>query len=156
MSVAITLVLATALAAQAGTFFRLEIGSPVAAGTNNKIVKDGKKTVLVVRPRLCDAEGSVRIAGTAEGIVNGARQSVSLRLVALPTPGVHAVQQQWPDNGSWILHLAGTCPATNALTSALVPVTKGAFIREKIQLLPQTATKAQVEAALTEQARSSS
>lgn len=155
MTVGVTVMLAVALAAQAGTFFRLEIGNPIAAGTDTK-VKDLKKAVLVVRPRLCDDERSVRITGTAEGVVNGARQTVALRLVALSTTGVHAVQQQWPDSGSWILHLTGTCPATRAVTSAIVPVAKTGFVREKTQLLPLSATKAQVEAALLEFHRSQS
>jgi hypothetical protein len=156
MSLALTLLFGVALAAQAaaGTFFRLEVGSPIAAGTDSK-VKDLKKAVLVVRPRLCDNEASVRITGTAEGVVNGVRQSVTLKLAALPTPGVHAVQQQWPD-GQWVLHLTGTCPATKAVTSAIVRLTKAGFVRDKTQILPTVATSAQVEAALNDHIRSQS
>ena len=158
MNLAVIAVLGMALVvqAEAGTFFRLEIGSSIAAGTDSKVKKDMKGTALVVRPRLCDDEGSVQITGTAEGVVNGARQSVTLRLVALPTPGVHAVQQQWPDNGTWILHLWGTCPATKASASTIVPMAKKGFIREKTQVLRQTATKTQIEAALLELHRSQS
>jgi hypothetical protein len=157
MGIGITILFGVALTAQAaaGTFFRLEVGSPIAAGTDTK-VKDVKKAVLVVRPRLCDDEASVRITGTAEGVVNGFRQSVTLKLVALPTPGVHAVQQQWPDGGQWVLHLTGTCPATKAVTSTIVPLTKSGFLRDKTEILPTVATLAQVEAALTAHIRSQS
>ena len=128
----------------AGTFFRLEVGPPVAAAS---AVKD-KKTAFVVRSRLCDDVDSVRVAGTAEGIVNGARQSVPLAIVRLSTPGVHAVQQQWGNAGQWIVHLKATCPATGAVTSALVPMAGPTFVREKIELFPAAATDAQVNGAI--------
>ena len=141
---------------QAGTSFRLEIGPPIAAGMS-KAIKDYKKVALVVRPRLCDSLGSVRITGTAEGIVNGARQSIALNLIALdPVEGVYAVQQQWPADGHWVLQLNGTCPSPKASATTLVPMNKGAFIREKTEVLREPATKKQLEAALTALARSQS
>lgn len=146
MGIALTVIAALGLAAQsgAGTYFRLEIGPPVAAGANTKM----KKAVLVVRPRLCDDEAGVRITGTAEGMVKGERQSVRLTLVALPAPGVHAVQRQWPEDGQWVLHLKGTCPATGAASSTIVPLTKEGFDRSKTQVLRDIAKPAQVEAVL--------
>jgi len=157
MGIGLIALLGFALTAQAaaGTFFRLEIGSPIAAGTDMK-VKNLKKAVLVVRPRLCEDEASVRITGTAEGVVNGERQSVALQLVALPAAGVHAVQQQWPDSGQWVVHLTATCPATRAITSAIVPITKSGFLRDKTEILPAAATRAQIEAALAAHRRSQS
>jgi hypothetical protein len=154
MNVRFAALICLALAAQtaAGTYFRLEVGPPVAAGLGSKV----KKAAMVVRSRLCEDEASVQIVATAEGIVNGTRQSVALRLVALPTPGVHAVQQQWPDSGDWVVHLRGTCPATKAVTSTLVPIAKTGLLREKTQLLPQAATRAQVDAALADLARTRS
>jgi hypothetical protein len=137
--------------AQAGTFFRLEVGQPIAAGANSKV----KNAVLVVRPRLCDDAASVRITGAAEGFVNGVRQSVPVRLVALPEPGVHAVGRQWPD-GEWVLHLTATCPAAKATTSVLVPLTKSGFDRSKTRVLPKAATPAEVDAALADVVRGAS
>lgn len=149
MTIALAGLLAAAVAAQvgAGTFFRLEVGPAVAGGIDARM-KVSKKVVLVVRPRLCDDEASVRITGTAEGMVDGARQSVSLTLVSLPTPGVHAVQRQWPDDGQWVLHLKGTCPATDATSSTIVPLTKTGFDRSRTQILREMATPAQVDAVL--------
>jgi hypothetical protein len=138
--------------AAAGTFFRLEVGPAVAAGTNTKT----KKAVLVVRPLVCDDPASVRMTGTAEGIVNGARQSVALTLVPLPKPGVYAVVRQWPDGGQWVLNLTGTCPAPKAEASTIVQLAGNAFIRHKTQVLRERATPAQVEASLSELLRSRS
>jgi len=154
MTAGVGLLLALAISAQtsAGTFFRLEVGPAVAAGVDSKV----KKAVLVVRPRVCDDEASVRITGTAEGIVNGQRQSVTLTLVALQTPGVHAVQHQWPERGDWVLHLHGTCPAAKTAASTIVPLRQNGFIREKTQVLREPATREQIEAALRDFARSPS
>jgi hypothetical protein len=152
MLVLSALVLMTAQA-WAGTSFRLEIGPAVADTSAGKV----KNAVLLVRPQLCADPASVRITASAEGIVNGARQSVPLKLVALPTPGVHAVQRQWPD-GRWVLHLSGTCPEPEAAASTIVPLTGtgNAFSRPKTQVLREPATKAQVEAALAEAMRGDS
>src|SRR5678810_1325942 len=79
-AVAITCLVAVA---GAGTMFRLEIGPPIAAGiSKSKDLKktDGKKAVLAVRALVCDDLAHVQISGTAEGLVNGARQSLPLTL----------------------------------------------------------------------------
>lgn len=148
--VASMLVAAPALA---GTSFRLEIGPAVADTSAGKV----KNAVLLVRPQLCANPASVRITATAEGMVNGARQTVPLKLIALPTPGVHAVQRQWPD-GRWVLHLRGACPEPKAEASTIVPLTGtgSAFSRPKTQVLREPATPAQIEAALADVVRSDS
>ena len=116
------IVLTIAVPAIAGTIFRLEIGPPIAAGTGTTVPQFKKKVVLVVRPRLCDNPAAVQITGTAEGLVNGTRQSLPLTLVAVnAAEGVYAVQQQWPDNGQWVLQLNGSCPSPKAAASTLVP-----------------------------------
>ena len=46
------------------------------------------------------------VSGTAEGLVNGARRTVSLEFRATSRPGVYALQQQWPSEGVWTLVLA--------------------------------------------------
>ena len=144
--------------AGAGTMFRLEIGPPVAAGTATKILKEGKaKTVLAVRALVCDDLSRVRVTGTAEGIRNGVRQSLPLDLVEVnKAEAIYAVQYQWPNDGSWVLHLKGVCSNPQAEASTLVPLNKGAFIREKTEVLREPATKKQVEDAVAALARSQS
>ena len=141
----------------AGTFFRLEIGPPVAAGTDKKVIKDGKKAILAVRALVCNDLANVQITGTAEGVLNGARQSVPLTLTQVDkAEAIYVVAYQWPENGSWVLHLKGSCSNPKAEASTLVPMNKGAFIREKTEVLPEPATKKQLEAALTALAHSQS
>src|SRR5437899_4987910 len=43
------------------------------------------------------------VTGTAEGIVNGARQSVTLEFTETSRDGVHAVRRTWPQDGTWTL-----------------------------------------------------
>lgn len=51
---------------------------------------------------------SFPVSGTAEGILEGARRTISLELKPTSRPGVYALRQQWPDNGTWTLILAVT------------------------------------------------
>jgi len=138
--------LGLAVTVSAGTMFRLEIGPPVAAGTNFKL----KGAVFVARALVCDDLSAVRVTGTAEGVVNGGRQSVTLKLIPVNSPGVYAVQQDWPPDGQWVVHLSGTCPSPKAEASTIVPIRKGTFIREKTQVLREPATKQQIDAALAD------
>jgi len=144
------LVIAIAVPAIAGTMFRLEIGPPIAAGTGSTTTPQfKKKVVLVVRPRVCDNPAAVQITGTAEGLVNGLRQSVALNLMPVDqAQGVYGVLEQWPDGGQWVLQLNGSCPSPKASASTLVPMNRSTFIREKTQVLGEPATREQVEAAL--------
>ena len=147
--------LALVVGVQAGTMFRLEVGPPIAAGAGKKIFKDAKKTVLAVRGVVCQDLANVHVTGTAEGIVNGARQSVPLVLAAVDKDeAIYAVQYQWPEGGSWVLHLKGSCANPKAEASTLVPMNRGAFIREKTEVLREPATKKQIEAALAGLAKS--
>ena len=144
-----------ATAAAAGSMFRLEVGPPVAAGTATKVLKNAKgKTVLAVRAVVCSELANVQITGTAEGIRNGARQSVPLDLLEVnKAEAIYAVQYQWPEDGSWVLHLKGSCSNPKAESSTLVPMNKMTFLREKTQVLVEPAAKKQVEDAVKELAR---
>ena len=153
MLLVFAIVSASTAIAMAGTMFRLEIGLPIAAGSDTK-VKAVKNAVLVVRPVVCDDVASAQITGTAEGMVSGARRSVTVKLIPVE-PGVYAVQRQWPE-GQWVLHLAGTCPSPKASASTIVPLAGTGFIREKTQVLREPATRAQIEASLNELVRSQS
>src|SRR5829696_4910541 len=99
-----------ATSAAAGTMFRLEIGPPIAAGNLKDLKKADKKAVLAVRALVCDDLAKVQITGTAEGLVNGARQSLPVVLSAAnKAEAIYFVSQQWPDTGAGVLHLKGSC-----------------------------------------------
>src|ERR1051326_6800880 len=142
----IAVVLATASAS--GKDFSLTIGNPVAVALPdgvNPVVKK-KDAGMAVRVENCADVASSHVTATAEGIVNGARRSVPLRLVAATTPGAYAVSRDWPGEGAWVVHLTGHCGASTA--SAVVPFGPNGFIRESSKFFPRPATAAEVEAVL--------
>jgi len=154
---AIAAVALLATAAAAGTMFRLEIGSTAALGMDKKFVKDGKKVVVAVRAVVCQDLANVKVSGTAEGLVNGKRESLPITLAVIDqAEAVYAIVQQWPQDGSWVLHLKGSCSNPKAEASTLVAVNRGTFVREKSEVLREPATKKQVEDAVTGLARSQS
>jgi hypothetical protein len=46
------------------------------------------------------------VSGTAEGLVNGQRRSVSLEFQRTSRPGAYALRKQWPNEGAWTLLVA--------------------------------------------------
>lgn len=122
--------------------FTLQVGLPIAGNA-----QPAKSSLLVVRPGGCVGPASAQITATAEGIVDGARRSVPLTLVALPTPGVHAVPKDWASGGVWIVNLVGTCAGKTA--GAIVPVGPNVmFRRDAVKLLAHRPTAAEIDASL--------
>jgi hypothetical protein len=73
-----------------------------------------KGAVLLVRTFGCHQPDNATLSATAEGIVNGRRQSMPIQLI--PTSkGVYAIKQQWPSQGVWVLAITGTY---NGMTSS--------------------------------------
>ena len=61
------------------------------------------------------------ISGTAEGLVNGKRESVRLQISRLPQAGMYAVRWQKPAQGTWALLISTTRDGA-FMASALVSV----------------------------------
>jgi len=61
------------------------------------------------------------ISGTAEGLVNGKRQSSKLDIRRLPQAGTYAVRWQKPAAGSWVLVVSTTRDGSH-MASALVDI----------------------------------
>jgi hypothetical protein len=51
---------------------------------------------------------SYPVSGTAEGIVNGERRTITLRFETTSRAGVYALRKQWPSEGIWTLVIAVT------------------------------------------------
>ena len=67
--------------------------------------------------------------------------------VSLQTPGVHAVSDEWPDGGVWIVNVVGTCAGQTA--GALVRLgPKKSYQREGVKLVPHEPTKQEIDASL--------
>lgn len=126
--------------------FTLSIGPPVAAGTGSKILKS-KGASFAVRLEECDALDTAQISGMAEGIVDGARKSDSVRISATGSPGVYVVSQAFDESqGVWVVNVTATCGKAKA--GAIVPMGPPGFLRDGTKVLPRAATKAEVESVL--------
>lgn len=121
--------------------FVFVIGSPVASQDFHF-----KTAPFVFRTQGCTETAQPKISAAAEGMINGERRSVPLKVVKGTKPGVYGVFREWPAGGVWIVNLEGTCGSANA--SALVPVGSNGFIRESTKLLAHPATDAEIEASL--------
>jgi hypothetical protein len=122
--------------------FALQVGPPVAGNGQG-----AKSSLLVVRPSGCVNPATVQITATAEGIVDGARRSIPLRLTPMPTPGVHAIAKEWPNGGVWIMSLAGTCAGKTA--GVIVSLGEsGEYHRDAVKHLAHAATASEIDASL--------
>ena len=64
---------------------------------------------------------------TAEGVVNGARKSIPLKLLSLSAAGTFAVTREWPDEGTWVIKMVAVNPEyRDYATSAVVPIRNNA------------------------------
>lgn len=120
--------------------FAFEAASPVAAqGFVSKTAS------FVFRTTGCDGPGKPGVSATAEGIENGARRSLVLRVMESAKPGVYAVFQQW-NTGRWVVVLKGSCGTRQA--GAVIPIGPRGIVREDSKFFPHPATAAEIEAAL--------
>jgi hypothetical protein len=91
-----------------GGGFQLEVQAP---SSNDQEVKGA---VVLVRTYGCNTPADANVRATAEGIVNGQRQSVPLKLTQT-SKGVYAINKQWASNGVWLLTITGQY---NGITSS--------------------------------------
>lgn len=134
--------LTTALSLMAGGFV-LQIGKPSANPE-----AQAKNAVLVVRGIACVEQQKTTVTGTAEGIVNGARESMALKLIPLSGQTTYAVMQQWPNDGKWVLAFVMTNPHFGGQQSAIVKVDGASVDWAGITRVNRAATNEDVQAAL--------
>jgi hypothetical protein len=141
--------------------FILQVGPPAAAPQprpNTGAVfetKVSKDAVLVVRPLGCADPSQARVMATAEGLLDGGRRSLAMRLLPLQAPGAHAVLASWPDSaGVWVVSLAGTCAGRAA--GAIVRLgPREVYRRDRVELVAHHPTPDEIDRALRLSARDS-
>jgi len=145
-----TLILMTLSACAFAADFTLAIGSPAAAslpGTENSPnqVRKVKDAAFAVRTENCADPANALITATAEGLVNGERQSTALRLIP-GGPGVYLIPGVPGGKGVWVVRLIGSCH--DAKAGAVVPIGPSGFIRESSKFFPRFATEGDIVASL--------
>ena len=88
--------------------FQLEIQAP----TSNE--GEMKGAALLIRTYGCHQPWDADVSATAEGVVNGKRQSLKVALTRT-SQGVYAIKQQWPSQGEWVVAITGQY---NGITSS--------------------------------------
>lgn len=139
-SLVLLVVLAAAVAAHPGVF-TFVIGNAVASQDFQL-----KSAAFALRTEGCADPAKPQITATAEGLVNGTRRSIAVKVMPAKRPGVYAVVQSWPEEGAWVVSLRGACGSENA--GAIVPFGPKGMIRESAQFYARPATDAEINAAL--------
>jgi hypothetical protein len=101
---------------------RLEVGNPA---TDQEAL--AQHAVLVAWTTACHSPEKTRVTATAEGVVNGMRKSIPLKVFTLSAPGTFAVTREWPNGGIWAIKMVATNPEyKDYATSAVVPIQNNA------------------------------
>jgi hypothetical protein len=98
------------------------------------------------------------LTGTAEGLVNGKRQSLKLNFDKTARPGRFALRKQWPGEGPWVLVIrTGEAGDSDYQATAIVEIgSNGQLASVKVPTVqrdgwtvPRAVTAQEIEAALT-------
>jgi hypothetical protein len=125
--------------------FTFAVASPVASQEFRF-----KTAAFVFRTEGCAEPEKAEVSATAEGLVNGMRRTMELKVVPGSKPGVYAVPESWPSEGKWVVNLKGTC--AKAAAGALIPMGPRGFIREASKFFPRPANDSEIQKALKETA----
>jgi hypothetical protein len=105
--------------------------------------------VLIAQTLACHFPTKSSITATAEGVVNGVRQTIPLKMIALSTPGAFALTRQWPEQGTWAIKIVATNPDdANYATAIVVPARNNAVQLSAAKKYSHAPTDAEVSAAL--------
>lgn len=95
------------------------------------------------------------VSGTAEGLVNGQRRSITLEFQQASRTGEYALRKQWPDQGTWTLVIGVMQRAEDRVTAIVELGTDGQVAkvnvptrREKGWVIPARVVMADVDAGL--------
>jgi hypothetical protein len=99
------------------------------------------------------------VSGTAEGLVNGERRTVTLRFETTSRPGVYALRKQWSDDGVWSLVISVNQHESDS-AQALVELAEDGGIaavhvptrREREWTIPRPITRQEIEQSLQSRA----
>jgi hypothetical protein len=139
---AVTIALGVAMLLRAGGF-ALQIGKPSANPEAQT-----KNAVLVVRGYACAAPEKTTVSAIAEGLVNGERHTIALKLIPLSAQSTYALTRQWPNQGKWVITIVEANPRFNGRPSAIVKVDGDSVQWADITRFSQTPNKQDIETAL--------
>ena len=130
--------------------FALQIGKPSANPE-----AQAKNALLVVRGYACAAPEKTTVSAKAEGVVNGKRESIPLKLISLSGESTYALTRQWPAEGKWVVTLVEANPRFKSQPSAIVKIDGNSIDWAGITRLPRPPSSQEIEVALNRTALAS-
>jgi hypothetical protein len=119
------------------------------SNANSSPEAQSKNAVAVARITACQSPEKTVVTATAEGIVEGKRTSMPLKVLALLAPGTFAVTHEWPAEGIWTVRFEATNPDyRNYATGVVVPVHKDGIHRAEAKPVYHATTEQDVNSAL--------
>jgi len=98
----------------------LEIGNPQA--TPAALAKGG---VVLARVTACQTPARANLVASAEGLVNGKRQTIPLKIDSLSEGGTWSIARAWPTTGKWAVRVVATHPEYGNYASSVVVGVEG-------------------------------
>lgn len=111
---------------------------------------------LLVHTQLVSGNSRMsELTGSAEGLVNGARRSISLHFDSLPRLNTFGVRRQWPSEGTWLLRIAlRETTALVSLDAAGTPTGARVVTETSTGMpLPRAVSAREIDSALTQAAK---
>ena len=123
------------LAAVAAPLFAGALTLQIADPAGNAEAKQNG-AVLVARITACHSPGKTVVSASAEGLVDGKRQTIAVKVIPLATPGTFAVRRDWPAQGNWAVRLTASNPDyKDYQTGLIVPMNGDTFEWTAVQHL---------------------
>ena len=105
-----------------------------------------RNLVLLVRPAGCHHPELAKVTASAEGIVNGKRTSLPVKLIALPEPGTYGASRIWPEAGKWVISISAIVEGRE--TGAVAQVGINGVEKERTQAMAHVPTETEIESSL--------
>ena len=90
--------------------------------------------LYAVHTYMCENPASLRVTAWAEGLVDGKRQSLPIKLQKMKEKGVYKFARNWPEHGTWAIRMkvekGGNSPITLAAMDEHGKVTQFKLIWE--------------------------
>lgn len=121
--------------------FSLQIASAVAGQSFQT-----KHAAFVARQVGCEDASKLTVSAVAEGLSGGKRRTLPIKTLAVANSPAYAVFREWPVEGTWVVHLRGSCGS--AVASALVVPGERGPNREASKFFNRDATERDIQALL--------
>jgi hypothetical protein len=108
-----------------------------------------KNAIVAAHITACHSPEKTVVTATAEGIVEGKRQTIPLKVIHLSEPGAFAVAREWPRDGVWTVTMIATNPdCKDYATSVVVPIGGNAANRASAKVFYHAPSADEVDAVL--------